>query len=78
MSPSTACPICAKPAKQNKAAVGDYMEVDCRHCGRFQISRIFQHAVSDSHETERRQALEHARLRARYGALPIITTYDLP
>jgi hypothetical protein len=73
-----ACPICKKPAKQAKVNVGDYTEVRCTPCGQFQISGTLQKVISSYPVVARRQSLERGRLRARYGSVPLITTYDLP
>lgn len=75
---SAACPICRKPAKHTTASAGDNTEIDCRDCGHFQVSGSFQETVSRQSIVVRRQSLDRARIRARYGSLPIITTYDLP
>lgn len=75
---SAPCPICSKPAKQTAAKAGDYTEIDCKSCGRFQVSEPFQQAVSGYPLTIRLQSLDRAKLRSRYGLLPIVTTYDLP
>ena len=75
---SAACLICRTPAKQATAKVGDYSEINCPKCGQFQVSGTYQ-AVIKAHTAEvRRQSLERARTRARYGLLPLLTTYDLP
>jgi len=72
------CPICKTRAKQTKATTGDYVDINCTDCGDFQISRTFQQVVSNHPKTVRRRSLERARMRARYGSLPLVTTYDLP
>ena len=75
---SANCPICNKKAKQAAASAGDYTKIDCANCGRFQISRTVQAVIPNHPATVRRQSLERARIRARYGSLPMVTTYDLP
>jgi hypothetical protein len=72
---STSCPICRKAAKQSQLTFGDYLEFDCSDCGHFQVSRTFQQIASKQPVSTRRQSLERARIRARYGSLPTVTTY---
>ncbi|TKT75052.1 hypothetical protein [Aquamicrobium sp. LC103] len=75
---AVACPICKGKAKHPKPASGHYLEIDCASCGHFQISDSVRQVVSKLSATVRRQSHERARLRAPYGSLPIITSYDLP
>lgn len=75
---ATICPICRKPARRAKTIAGNYLEVVCNECGQFQASETFRQAASGYPVAVRRQALENARMRGAYGALPAITTYDLP
>ncbi len=72
------CPVCKKPAKQTATPTGDHNQIDCPDCGRFLASESFSQAASAHSISAKRLALEHARFRARYGTLPVITTYDLP
>lgn len=74
----TNCPICDETAKQANAKAGDYLDISCLECGEFQISRTFQQVAKDYPVSVRRQSLERAKIRARYGLLPIVTSYDLP
>lgn len=75
---SAACPVCGKPAKQMEARAGDYTEINCKGCGHFQASGTFQQVASNYPAAVRLQSLERAITRARYGSLPMVTTYDLP
>jgi hypothetical protein len=75
---SVACPVCDKSAKLVAAKVGDYTEITCRSCGHFQASGTFQRVGPVYPVTIRLQALDRAITRARYGSLPMVTTYDLP
>lgn len=72
------CPICRNGAKKGSAATGDYLAVDCTSCGRFQASESFRESAKAQSIAARRHALELARLRAPYGAMPHVTTYDIP
>jgi len=72
------CPICERKARWAAAAVGDFMEIECSECGHFQVSKTFLQLVPDQPAAVRQQSLERARVRARYGSLPLVTTYDLP
>jgi len=76
--PASACPICRKPALRLKPAAADILQVTCRDCGQYLVSETFRQAVGKQSTAVRRNALEKARMRAGYGALPSITTYDLP
>ena len=78
MTNSLPCPVCEKPAAWAESSTGDFAEVDCLDCGHFRISGTLQQVLADYPTTERREALERARLRARYGSVPVITTYNLP
>lgn len=75
---SANCPICKKKAEQATATAGDHAEIDCSDCGRFGISRTLQLVLPGHSIAVRRQTLDRARMRARYGDLPLATTYDLP
>ena len=75
---SAACPICKRPAKRGTATVGNNIEISCADCGQFQLSQLYNEVVAGHPIAVRRQSLDRARTRARYGSLPIITTYDLP
>jgi hypothetical protein len=75
---SAPCPVCGEPAKQAEAKVGDYIEINCKKCGYFRASGMFQQVVSAYPVTIRLQSLDRAKLRARYGLPPLVTTYDLP
>ena len=75
---SAACPVCGEPAKQTEAKGGGYIEINCKKCGHFQASGTFQQVVSAYPVTIRLQSLDRAKLRARYGLPPLVTTYDLP
>ena len=71
------CVICEMGARM-EPTTGDSVEINCPECGKFQASGIYR-SMAPSHTIEvRRQSLERARARARYGLLPRITTYDLP
>ncbi|UUP18374.1 hypothetical protein [Nitratireductor thuwali] len=74
----TNCPICDGAAKQADATTGDFLEISCPECGEFQISRTFLQVVKDHPVSVRRQSLERAKIRARYGLPPLVTSYDLP
>lgn len=74
---SAPCVVCGANAK-TKPTTGDYIEINCPDCGEFQASWTYQTvALALPHEV-RRRSLESARIRARYGMLPMITSYDLP
>lgn len=75
--PVISCPICEKRAKQTRAYDG-YLDIHCSHCGHFQISETFRQLVSRHPLETRQRALEGAVTRARYGFLPLVTSYDLP
>jgi hypothetical protein len=75
---ATNCPICRKPARRARAVTGDYIEITCGDCGQFQASETFRQTASRHPVATRRHALEKAKMRAGYGALPALTTYDLP
>jgi len=75
---SSNCPVCNRKAKRNTATGGDYAAIICDQCGHFQISGTLQHIFPSYPMSVRRLALDHAQLRSRYGAVPLITTYDLP
>lgn len=74
---TTRCPICEMRAKHRKA-IGDHIEVDCKDCGRFEVSETFRLVASELSPDARRLALKGAVTRARYGSLPTVTSYDLP
>lgn len=74
----TECPICKRPATQTNSATGDYLDISCADCGEFQVSPTFRTLVSDLPVATRQQSLLRARIRARYGSLPLVTSYDLP
>ncbi len=75
---SEQCPVCSKPAKLKAGATEDHIEIDCRQCGTFGVSASFLQPFRDIPEFAKRLSLEHAQNRARYGAIPIITNYDVP
>lgn len=72
------CPICRKSAKFKAGATTDHIVIDCRDCGLFGVSEPFREAAPTLAPFNRRLALNHARDRARYGVMPIITNYDVP
>lgn len=76
-SPAISCPICEKRARQMRAYDG-YIDISCSGCGHFQISETFLQLVARHPLDARQRALEGAVTRARYGALPVLTSYDLP
>lgn len=75
---SANCPICKKKAEQAAATAGDHTEIDCSDCGHFGVSRTLKSVLPSHSIAVRRQTLDRARMRARYGSLPLATTYDLP
>lgn len=75
--PAITCPICEKRARQTRAYDG-YIDILCSGCGHFQISETFLQLVPLHPFEIRQRALEGAVTRARYGVLPVITSYDLP
>lgn len=75
---ATACLVCDAPAKHAPITAGDYVEIDCPDCGQYQASDTYRKAVRHHSGDIRRRSLERARLRARYGLSPLVTTYDLP
>ena len=77
MTNSTACPVCDMPAVWSEKTGGDYAEIDCPDCGEFRISGTLRQVFANYPIDDRRQALERARLRARYGSVPVVTTYHL-
>ncbi len=72
------CPVCSNPAKLKAGATGDHIEIDCAECGHFGVSESFLQAFRHVSVFARRSSLDHARNRARYGLIPIVTNYDLP
>jgi hypothetical protein len=72
------CPVCHRKAKLSASTAGDYSEITCSDCGHFQISATLKQIFASYPMSIRRLALARAQLRARYGVLPLITTYDLP
>lgn len=72
------CPICKKAARHSAVTNGDYSEVACTDCGNFQMSGTLQQIFATYPMAIRRQSLGRAQLRAPYGSLPLLTTYDLP
>ncbi|BCH23528.1 hypothetical protein MesoLjLb_33130 [Mesorhizobium sp. L-8-3] len=72
------CPVCKQPAQQSAVRNGDYGEVTCSDCGQFRLSRTLQQLFAQHPMAVRRQSLARARLRAPYGSVPLVTTYDLP
>lgn len=75
---SSACLICNAPAKHASVRAGDSIEIHCSDCGPYQASNTFREIAARHSKDVRRQSLERARMRARYGLMPMITTYDLP
>jgi hypothetical protein len=75
---TTPCAICKKPASTKNTSFSDYKHFDCPECGEFRASGTFMAAVEKLPLTTRRQALQRAIVRANYGALPLVTTYDVP
>lgn len=79
MAKSTApCLVCNTSAKHTPVTLGDFVEIDCPACGQYQASNTYREIASRLSKEIRRRSLERARMRARYGLLPQITTYDLP
>lgn len=72
------CPVCGKSAKLKAGTTTDHLMVECRECGVFGVSVPFQQAAPALVSFNKQLALNHARNRARYGVIPIITNYDLP
>jgi len=74
---TTACVICNMPSRMTPA-FGDSLQFDCPGCGRFGASGSFIAQAEHLPIDARRRALQNAVLRAQYGALPVVTTYDVP
>jgi hypothetical protein len=72
------CAICRKPARLKTLTYGDYQHFDCPECGEYRASGSFLAGARGLSFTTRRQALQRATIRAEYGTVPIVTTYDLP
>jgi hypothetical protein len=72
-----ACVICNKPAR-TVPGLGDCTHFDCTECGQFGASGSFVEAAKSLSIAARRQALQKAIVRGQYGALSIVTTYDVP
>lgn len=77
MTSDNVCPVCNGKA-MHLPNHGDYVELDCSSCGHFRVSGSALASVPNLATTEGRRSLDRARLRAHYGSLPLITTYDLP
>lgn len=75
--PPSKCPICTKAAKHAKHTVGDFSEIACKECGHFRVSTTLLQAIRQYGIAAKRAALRSAQLRAPYGALPLVTTYDV-
>lgn len=74
----TRCPVCGNSARLKAGATADHIVVDCREFGHFGVSEPFKQTAKALTLFNKRLALNHARDRARYGLIPIITNYDLP
>lgn len=72
------CAICREPAKLKAPALGDYKHFDCPRCGEFRASGSFLAEAKGLSLATRRLVLLRALTRAEYGALPMVTTYDVP
>lgn len=72
------CPVCRVTAKKAAATGGDFSEFRCARCGDFRASGACLVMLPHHPPARRRHALMQAKLRAGYGATPMITSYDLP
>jgi hypothetical protein len=72
------CTVCRKPARARKSPFDSHHRFDCAVCGTFEVSEAFIAEARHQPIGARRNALQNAIARARYGQIPIVTTYDLP
>ncbi|MGN6582592.1 MAG: hypothetical protein ACTHJV_02695 [Rhizobiaceae bacterium] len=72
-----ACVICNQPARA-APVFADFLHFDCTACGQFRASASFIEQAKDLPMDARRQALQNAVVRAQYGAMSVVTTYDVP
>lgn len=70
------CPICKKPAKRS-IKFADSEGFSCKDCGKFRISRTLLETLHQYGISARRAALLSAVMRANYGSVPLVTTYDI-
>lgn len=75
--PVGTCPVCKGNAKHLPVS-GDYLELACAGCGHYRLSGTAKELLPKLSTVEKRRSLERAKLRAPYGSLPLVTSYDLP
>ena len=78
-----ACPVCDRSsAEVLKAALNDYYRVTCPQpdCGTYEVTGTVMeggNGFRSLDDEERRHALDKAKRRAKFGALPVISSMCL-